>query len=240
MEGYGAYGISSDPYFDSRTLAWIERGGVYATAHVRGGGEFGEAWHNAGRKETKQHTVDDMIATAQYLIQQRYTSPQHLAVMGASAGGIAVGGSIVQHPELFVAGIDNVGMTDLLRFQTSQGGAANIPEFGDVTDPAGFKYLYAVSPYHHVVEGTKYPAVMGITGANDPRVPSWMIAKMIARLQAASTSGKPILLRVDFDEGHGLGSSRPQREKLLADIGAFILWQSGDPDFQPPAESANH
>jgi len=240
MEGYGAYGISSDPYFDSRMLAWIERGGVYATAHVRGGGEFGEAWHNAGRKETKQHTIDDMIATARYLIQQHYTSPQHLAVMGTSAGGIAVGGSIVQHPELFVAAIDNVGMTDLLRFQTSQGGAANIPEFGDVTDPAGFKYLYAVSPYHHVVEGAKYPAVMGITGANDPRVPSWMIAKMIARLQAASASGKPILLRVDFDEGHGLGSSRPQREKLLADIGAFILWQSGDPDFQLPTESANH
>lgn len=232
-EGYGAYGISIDPSFSTRTLAWIERGGVVADAHVRGGGEFGEDWHNAGRKETKQHTIDDMIAAAQYLIQQRYTSPEHLAVMGTSAGGIAVGGALVQHPELFVAAIDNVGMTDLLRFQTTQGGAANVPEFGDVGDVAGFKYLYAVSPYHHVADGTRYPAVLGITGTNDPRVPSWMIAKMIARLQAANGGPRPIMLRVDFDEGHGLGSSRPQREALSADIQAFVLWQSGDPDFQP-------
>jgi prolyl oligopeptidase len=238
-EGYGAYGISNDPYFDPRTLTWIERGGVWAIAHVRGGGEFGESWHNAGRKETKQHTIDDMVAAAKYLIQQGYTSPAHLAVRGTSAGGIAVGGAIVEHPELFVAAIDNVGMTDLLRFQNTQGGAANVPEFGDVTDPAGFKYLHAVSPYHHVMDGTKYPAVLGITGSNDPRVPSWIVAKMIARLQAASTSGRPILLRVDFDEGHGIGSSRPERERLMADQFSFILWQSGDPEFQP-GKAASH
>jgi prolyl oligopeptidase len=232
-EGYGAYGVSFDPYFDPRTLAWLEKGGVWAIVHVRGGGEFGESWHNAGRKETKQHTIDDMVAAAQYLVQQGYTSPAHLAVRGTSAGGIAVGGAIVEHPELFVAAIDNVGATDLLRFQTTQGGAANVPEFGDVTNPADFKYLYAVSPYQHVVDGTKYPAVLGITGANDPRVPPWIVAKMIARLQAASSSGRPILLRVDFDEGHGLGSSRPQRERLMADQFSFILWQSGDPEFQP-------
>ena len=237
-EGYGAYGISTDPYFDPRTLAWIERGGVYAEAHVRGGGEFGEDWHNAARKATKQHTIDDMIAAAHYLIQQRYTSPEHLAVMGTSAGGIAVGGAIVQHPELFASAIDNVGMTDLLRFQTTQGGAANVPEFGDITEPDGFKYLYSVSPYHHVIDGTKYPAVLGITGTNDPRVPSWIVAKMIARLQKATASGRPVLLRVDFDEGHGLGSSRPQRERLRADIFAFILWQSGDPAFQPAPGAA--
>jgi prolyl oligopeptidase len=240
FEGYGAYGISYDPYFDPRTLAWLEAGGVWAIAHVRGGGEFGESWHNAGRKETKQHTIDDMVAAAQYLVQEGYTSPVHLAVRGTSAGGIAVGGAIVQHPELFVAAIDNVGMTDLLRFQATQGGAANVPEFGDVADAAGFKYLYGVSPYHHVVEGTKYPAVLGITGANDPRVPSWMVAKMIARLQAASTSGRPILLRVDFDEGHGLGSSRPLRERLMADQFSFILWQSGDPKFQPGKAASQH
>jgi prolyl oligopeptidase len=134
-EGNGAYGISIDPSFSPRTLAWIERGGVFALVHARGGGEFGESWHNAGRKETKQHTIDDMVAAAQYLIQQRYTSPEYLAVLGTSAGGIAVGGAIVQHPELFVAAIDNVGATDLLRFQNTQGGAANIPEFGDVTTP---------------------------------------------------------------------------------------------------------
>jgi prolyl oligopeptidase len=231
-EGYGAYGVSIDPSFSPSTLAWIEHGGVEAFVHVRGGGELGEAWHDAGRKETKQHTIDDMIAAANYLIQQRYTSPAHLAVMGTSAGGIAVGGAVVQHPELFVAAIDNVGATDLLRFQQSQGGAANIPEFGDETEPAGFKYLYAVSPYQHVVDGTSYPAVLAITGVNDPRVPSWMVAKMVARLQAANSSSRPILLRVDFDAGHGIGSSRPQRERLRADILSFILWQSGDPGFQ--------
>jgi prolyl oligopeptidase len=232
-EGYGAYGISIDPYFDPRVLAWVERGGVFAIAHVRGGGEYGEDWHDAGRKATKQHTIDDMVAAAQYLIDNRYSSPSHLAIRGTSAGGISVGGSIVQHPELFAAAIDNVGMTDLLRFQTTQGGAANIPEFGDVTDPAGFKYLYAVSPYQHVVDGTKYPAVMGITGVHDPRVPSWMVAKMIARLQAATASNRPVLLRVDFDAGHGLGSSRTQREKQTADEWTFILWQTGDPEFRP-------
>jgi prolyl oligopeptidase len=239
-DGYGAYGDSNDPSFSPRILAWIERGGVWAVVHARGGGEFGESWHNAGRKETKQHTIDDMVAAGQYLIQQRYTSPAHLAVRGTSAGGIAVGGAIVQHPELFVAAIDNVGMTDLLRFQGTQGGAANIPEFGDVTDAQGFKFLHSVSPYHHVIDGTRYPAVLAITGANDPRVPSWVVAKMAARLQAASTSGRPILLRVDFDEGHGLGSSRPQRERLLADQFSFVLWQSGDPEFQPGKPVIEH
>jgi prolyl oligopeptidase len=239
-EGYGAYGISYDPYFDPRILAWIERGGVFAIVHLRGGGEFGESWHNAGKKETKQHTIDDMVSAARYLIEQRYTSAGHLAVRGTSAGGIAVGGAMVQHPELFVAAIDNVGATDLLRFQTTQGGAANVPEFGDVNDAQQFKYLYAISPYHHIVNGTPYPAVLGITGTNDPRVPSWMVAKMIARLQTASSSGRPILLRVDFDEGHGLGSSRPQRERLLADQFSFVLWQSGDPEFQPSKAATKH
>jgi len=232
-EGYGAYGISIDPSFVPSRLAWLERGGIIAFAHVRGGGEFGESWHNAGRKSTKQHTIDDMVATARYLIDNKYTSPQHLAVRGTSAGGISVGGSIVQHPELFGAAIDNVGMTALLRFQTTQGGPANIPEFGDVTTQDGFNYLYAISPYDHVVNGTKYPAVLGITGINDPRVPSWIVGEMIARLQAASNSGKPILLRVDYDAGHGLGSSRAQLEQLRADEWTFLLWQLGDPEFQP-------
>jgi prolyl oligopeptidase len=238
FEGYGAYGISLDAQFDPRILAWVERGGVFGIAHVRGGGEYGEDWHNAGRKETKQHTIDDMAAAARYLIANEYTSPAHLAVRGTSAGGIAVGGSVVQHPDLFAVAIGNVGATDLLRFQTTQGGAANIPEFGDVSQPEGFKYLYAVSPYHHVIEGTKYPAVLGITGVNDPRVPSWMVAKMIARLQAATGSDRSVLLRVDFDAGHGFGSSRSQREQQLADEWSFILWQTGDREFQPAPQPA--
>jgi prolyl oligopeptidase len=235
-EGYGSYGISEDPYFDPRSLAWIELGGVMAYLHPRGGGEFGEKWHQAGQKQTKQHTIDDMIAAAQYLIQQGYSSPAHLSVRGTSAGGIAVGGAITQHPELFAAAIDNVGMTDALRFQTTQGGAANVPEFGDVGQKEDYGWLYGISAYHHVVAGTKYPAVMGITGVNDPRVPSWMVAKFIAALQANTSSDRPILLRVDFDAGHGLGSSRTQREEQFADEWTFLLWQSGQPGWQPPTK----
>ena len=156
-----------------------------------------------------------------------------LSVRGTSAGGISVGGAITQHPELFTAAIDNVGVTDLLRFQNTQGGAANVPEFGDVTKREEYEWLHGVSAYQHVVKGTKYPAVMGITGANDPRVPSWEVAKFIAALQAANSSGRPILLRVDFDAGHGLGSSRTQREEELADEWTFLLWQSGAPEFKP-------
>jgi prolyl oligopeptidase len=230
-EGYGAYGISLDPAFRPTLLAWIERGGVYAIVHARGGGEYGERWHNAGRKATKQHTIDDMLAAAHYLIDNGYTSPEHLAVRGTSAGGISVGGALTQDPELFAAAIDNVGCTNMLRFQNTQGGAANVPEFGDVNDPDGFRALYAMSAYHHVQDQTKYPAVMGVTGINDPRVPSWIIAEMVARLQTATASDKPVLLRVDFDAGHGLGSSRVQREEQTADEWGFILWQVGDPEF---------
>ncbi|HEY3676214.1 MAG TPA: prolyl oligopeptidase family serine peptidase [Candidatus Tumulicola sp.] len=232
FEGYGSYGDASDPYFSASMLEWVIRGGVLATAHVRGGGEYGESWHLAGQKATKQHTIDDMIATARYLIAQKYTSPEHLAVRGTSAGGIAVGGAIVQHPELFGAAIDNVGATDALRSQTTQGGAANVPEFGDVNNPTDFKYLYNMDAYVHVKDGTRYPAVMGITGLNDPRVPNWEVAKMIARLQAATSSGKPVLLRVDFDAGHGIGSSRAQQINERADEWTFLLWQLGDPEFQ--------
>lgn len=237
FEGYGAYGISSDPDFNPSyfpaIFAWIERGGVFAVAHVRGGGEYGERWHLAAQKATKQHTVDDMIATARYLIENKYTSPDRLAVRGTSAGGIAVGNSIVQHPELFAAAIDNVGVTNTLRFQVTQGGAANIPEIGDVTKAEEFKWLYAISAYHHIRDGTKYPAVLAITGINDPRVPSWMVAEFVARLQRATSSGKPVLLRVDFDAGHGLGSNRTQLEQVAADQQAFLLWQMGDKEFTP-------
>lgn len=238
--GYGSYGIAIDPAFDPKRLAWVERGAVFAFAHVRGGGEFGEKWHLAGQKQTKQHTIDDMVAAARYLIDQGYTSPLHLAVQGTSAGGIAVGGAITQHPELFAAAIDNVGVTDMLRFQTTQGGAANVSEFGDVSQKEDYGWLYAVSAYHHVVPGAKYPAVMGITGTNDPRVPPWIVAKFIAALQVATSGDRPILLRVDFDAGHGLGSSRTQREEQFADEWAFLLWQTGDPEFQPRKTSSDH
>jgi prolyl oligopeptidase len=241
LEGYGAYGITMDPAFSSDSFpilvlyasvfSWVERGGVFAVAHVRGGGENGELWHLAGQRSTKQHTVDDMIATARYLITEKYTSPACLAVRGTSAGGISVGNSITQHPELFAAAIDNVGITNTLRFQFSQAGPANIPEFGDVTKPEDFNWLYPLSAYHHIKDETKYPAVLALTGVNDPRVPSWMVAEFVARLQRATSSGKPVLLRVDFEGGHGFGSNRTQREEAAADQLAFLLWQMGDKEF---------
>jgi prolyl oligopeptidase len=233
FEGYGAYGAPIDPTFSATGLSWVSRGGVLAWAHVRGGGEYGERWHLAGQRATKQHTVDDMIATARYLIAHKYTSPRHLAVRGTSAGGIAVGGAIVQHPELFAAAVDNVGMTNILRFQQTQGGAANVPEFGDIASANDFRSMHPLDAYGRVKPGVAYPAVMGVTGLNDPRVPTWMVAKMIARLQAATSSGKPVVLRVDFDAGHGIGSSRSQALEERADEWTFLLWQLGDPRFQP-------
>jgi prolyl oligopeptidase len=172
-----------------------------------------------------------MISTARYLIGEKYTSPERLAVRGDSAGGISVGNSIIQHPELFAAAIDNVGVTNLLRFQLTPGGPANIPEFGDVTKPEDFNILYALSAYHQIKDGTKYPAVLALTGVNDPRVPSWMVAEFAARLQHATSSGKPVLLRVDFEGGHGFGASRTQSEQAAADQLTFLLWQLGDKEF---------
>jgi prolyl oligopeptidase len=231
--GYGAYGISYDPYFSPFFVAWIERGGVIGIAHVRGGGEYGEDWHKGGQKQTKLNTVFDFIACAEYLVAEHYTAPKYLAGQGASAGGILVGGGLVWRPDLFAAIIDLVGMTDTLRFETTPNGPPNVPEIGSVSTAEGFHGLYAMSAYAHVRDGTAYPAVLLHTGANDPRVSPWIIAKMAARLQAASSSGKPILLDVDEDAGHGMGSQRDQARRLWADQFAFSLWQFGDPDFQP-------
>lgn len=233
LVAYGAYGIPIEPNYDPTMLSWLEKSGMFAIVHARGGGELGVAWHEAGKKKTKQHTIDDVIASSEYLISNKYTSSQKLTVKGTSAGGIACGGAITQRPELFAVAIDNVGMTDMIGFQQTQGGEANIPEFGDLNKKEEFEALHAMSAYHHIKDGTKYPALLGITGANDPRVPSWIIAKMVARVREASISGKPALLRVDFDAGHGNGSNRTQRQRQMADERSFILWQTGDPKFQP-------
>ncbi len=233
LEGYGAYGITYDPSFRPTWLALLERGGLYAVAHVRGGGEYGEDWHNAGRKLTKQHTIDDFIACAQYLIENRYTSPAKLAGEGTSAGGITIGGAVTQRPDLFVAALIRVGDSDSMRSELMESGPANIPEFGTVKEADGFKALYAMDAYQHVKLDTAYPAVLLTTGVNDPRVAPWQAAKMAARLQASTNSGKPVLLRVDYDAGHGLGSTKSQRDVEFADESSFLLWQFGDPEFQP-------
>ena len=233
ISGYGSYGFGSNVNFNPVDLAWLERGGVRAIAHVRGGGEHGKEWHLAGQKLNKPNTWRDFIACAEYLIQNKYTSKERIAGQGGSAGGILIGRAITERPDLFAAALINVGALDAVRFETTMNGPPNVPEFGSVTTEDGFKGLYAMSAYHHVKDGVAYPAVMLTHGVNDPRVDPWMSAKMCARLQRATTSGKPVLFRVDYVAGHGIGSTRTQQEQLVADQWAFLLCQMGDAAFQP-------
>jgi prolyl oligopeptidase len=233
LHGYGAYGVNYDPAFDPTSLAWLERGGVIAFAHVRGGGENGEDWHKGGQKATKINTITDFISCAEYLVSHKYTSPSHLAGEGTSAGGITIGGAITERPDLFGAALDNVGDSDLVRSELQISGPANIPEFGTVKNEDDFHSMLKISGYHRVKDHTAYPAVLLTTGVNDPRVDPWQMSKMTARLQAATSSGKPVLLRVDYDAGHGgIGATRSQHTALLTDQFSFLLWQLGDPDFQ--------
>ena len=225
--GYGAYGISQTPFFRPTWLPWFDRGGVLAVAHVRGGGEYGQEWYKAGYQATKPNTWRDAIACAQWLVANKYTSPAKMSIMGGSAGGIFVGRAITERPDLFGAAIDQVPVSDPLRAEFSANGVPNIPEFGTVKTEEGFKALLAMSPYHAVKDGVKYPAVLLTTGINDPRVDVWEAGKMAARLQAATTSDMPILLRVDYDAGHGIGSTKKQVYEERADTFAFLLWQAG-------------
>jgi prolyl oligopeptidase len=227
LTGYGSYGLSINPGFDRRRIAWLERGGIYAVAHVRGGGEYGEEWHQAGMKQNKQHTIDDFIACARFLIEHGYTSARRLAAEGISAGGLTVGSAITQHPELFAAAVVRVGITDALRFETTALGPQNAQEFGSSAQPAEFKSLYEMSPYYHVVDKTRYPAVLLTAAAHDARVPAWQPGKLAARLQAATASGRPVLFRLELDAGHGygFGSTSSQLNEELADCYGFLLWQ---------------
>ena len=227
LYGYGAYGFSQTPVYRPTFLPWFRRGGILAFAHVRGGGEYGQDWYKGGYKATKPNTWRDAIACAEWLIANRHTATPRLAIMGGSAGGILVGRSITERPDLFGAAIDMVPVSDSLRVELSASGVPNIPEFGSVKTEEGFKALYAMSSYHHVKDGTAYPATLVTTGINDPRVDAWEAGKMVARLQAASTSGKPVLLRVDYDAGHGIGSTKKQAYEQLADVFAFLFWQLG-------------
>jgi len=231
--GYGAYGIPQTPFYRPTWLPWFERGGVLAVAHVRGGGEYGQDWYKAGFQATKPNTWRDAIACAEWLIANKYTSTKQISIMGGSAGGIFVGRSITERPELFGAAVDQVPVSDLLRAEFSANGVPNIPEFGTVKTEEGFNALHAMSPYHAVKDGVKYPAVLLTTGINDPRVDAWEAGKMAARLQAASTSGNPILLRIDYDAGHGFGTTKKTAYAERADTFAFLFWQAGAKQFQP-------
>lgn len=225
LSGYGSYGsVYGVGYYTSR-LPWLEKGGIYAIAHVRGGGEFGKEWHLAGRMKNKPNTWEDFIACAEYLIREKYTSQAYLGGQGGSAGGITIGRAITERPDLFQAAIINVGDLDMLRIETTTNGVPNIKEFGTVKDKDGFKGLLAMSSLHHVKDGVDYPAVLLTHGINDPRVAPWTSAKMTARLQAATSGIRPILFRVDFGAGHGIGSTKSQRFDQMADQMAFLLWQ---------------
>ncbi len=233
LYGYGSYGITEEPSFNVVRLAWLERGGVYAVANVRGSAVYGEDWYKAGYKATKPNTWKDFIACAEYLVAQKYTSASRLGILGGSAGGILVGRAMTERPDLFAAVVPAVGVLDAVRAETTANGVPNIPEFGTVKKEDEFRALLAMSSYHHVREGTAYPAVLLIHGVHDPRVNVWHSTKMAARLMAASTSGKPVLLDLDYEAGHGIGSTKAQRQQQTADVYAFLFWQTGVPQFQP-------
>lgn len=220
---YGAYGHALTPVFQPEMLAWYERGGLFAIAHVRGGGEYGRAWHEAGRKLNKETTITDFIACAEHLIARGYTRPGRLAGAGTSAGGIPAGGALVRRPDLWAAIILRVALTNALRFETSENGPVNVPELGSVTTREGFESLRIIDSYLRVRDGVRYPAVLLMASLNDRRMPVWQATKMAARLQAATASEQPVLLRVDVQSGHRQGVTRARRNNLLADELAFLL-----------------
>ena len=233
LYGYAAYGITEEPFFSVGRLAWLDAGGVFAVANPRGSSVYGQDWYKAGFQSTKPNTWKDFIACAEYLIAQKYTQPARLGILGGSAGGILVGRAMTERPDLFAAVIPAVGALDAVRFETTPNGVPNIPEFGSVKTEAGFKALLAMSAYANIKPGTAYPAVLLTHGVNDPRVEVWQSTKTAARLMAATTSSKPVLMRLDFDAGHGIGNTKKQQFEERADMYAFLLWQMGAAGFQP-------
>jgi len=228
LYGYGGYGISEEPDFlGASERLWLDQGGVYVDTNLRGGAEYGEEWHLAGNLTHKQNVFDDFLACAQYLIDQKYTSPQHLAILGGSNGGLLMGAAFTQRPELFRAVVSEVGIYDMLRVELDPNGAFNVTEFGTAKDPDQFKALYGYSPYHHVKDGTAYPAILMPTGENDHRVNPMESRKMIARLQAADSSGHPILLRTSSNAGHGFGTALDEAIEESADVYSFLFDQLG-------------
>jgi prolyl oligopeptidase len=231
LEGYGAYGFSYEPSFNIRRSVALH-GVVLAYAHPRGGGEKGESWYKAGFKTTKPNTWKDFIACAEYLIKKGYTSAGKLAGTGTSAGGILISRAITERPELFGAAVCNVGCANAMRMEFSPNGPVNTPEFGTVSDATEMQALYEMDGVQHVKPGTKYPATLGVGGWNDPRVAPWEPGKFVAALQRASTSGKPVLMKVNYDNGH-FTEEKLVTFKNFAGQTAFMLWQTGHKDFQP-------
>ena len=229
LYGYGGYGVNEVPRFSASRRVWLDHGGVYVVANIRGGGEYGEAWHLAGNLTRKQTVFDDFVASAEHLVQRGYTKPARLAIMGGSNGGLLMGAVLTQRPELFRAVSASVGVFDMLRVELDPNGAFNTTEFGSVKDKAQFEALYAYSPLHRVKDGTAYPAVLFITGDHDGRVNPMHSRKMAARLQAANPNGRPILLRTSAAAGHGQGTRLSEWIEQATDNYAFLLHELGVP-----------
>jgi prolyl oligopeptidase len=235
IEAYGSYGISDLADFSIRRASAMRKGITYGLCHVRGGGELGEQWRLGGKDANKHNTWGDLIACSEYLIARGTTIKPKLFILGGSAGGITMGRSLTERPDLFAGVLDLVPSANTLRAEFTAGGPANIPEFGTITNAAGLANLYEMDTIQHVKKGTQYPAVMITTGLNDPRVAPWEPAKAAAALQASGTT-KPVLLRIDEEAGHGIGSTKTQTDALAADVVAFVFWRAGLPEWQPAAE----
>ena len=227
LTGYGGFSISLSPDFSVRRRLWLDHGGVWVVANLRGGSEFGESWHEQGRLTKKQNVFDDFIACAQTLIKQKYTSPEKLAIEGGSNGGLLMGAALTQRPDLFRAVVSHVGIYDMLRLETFPNGAFNVTEYGTIKERDQFQALYAYSPYQHVKDGADYPAVLFLTGDNDGRVDPMNSRKMTARLQAATRSNRPIFLRTSSTSGHGFGTPLNERVAQDADVFSFLFDQLG-------------
>jgi prolyl oligopeptidase len=227
LTGYGGFNVSRTPGFVTALPVLLDAGGLYALPNLRGGGEYGEAWHRAGMLADKQNVFDDFICAAQWLIENDYTRPEQLAITGGSNGGLLVGAALTQRPDLFKAVVCQVPLLDMLRYQHLRIARLWIAEYGSAEDPEQFRWLNAYSPYHHVRDGTRYPAIFLLTAEGDSRVDPMHARKMAARLQAASSSDAPVLLRVETAAGHGQGKPRGKQLDELTDVWSFLLWQLG-------------
>ena len=227
LTGYGGFNVSLSPDFLPRRRLWFDHGGVWVVANLRGGSEFGDAWHDSGKLLKKQNVFDDFIACAETLIKLKYTTPEKLAIEGASNGGLLMGAALVQRPDLFRAVVSHVGIYDMLRFETFPNGVFNVTEYGTIREREQFQALLAYSPYQHVKDGVEYPAVLFLTGDNDGRVDPMNSRKMTARLQAATRSNRPILLRTSSGSGHGFGTGLDERVAQDADVFSFLFDQLG-------------
>ncbi len=232
IHAYGSFGISLNPSVDNYLLNWINEGGIYAIAHVRGGGEKGNDWYQGGFKKTKPNSWKDLISCTEYLIKNKYTSPKRTVVSSGSGGGIVVGRAITERPDLFAVALVRVGIFNTLRSEFAPNGKNLSEEFGSVKDSLEYKYLYEMDAYQHLKKGVKYPAIYLTGGMNDSRVVVWQPAKFAAKMQQYTASNKPVFLSIDFKGGHGFDASIDKKNIEMANLLSFALWQTGHPDFQ--------